>query len=61
MGSDGLFDNVYDRDIEMTLSIFGGSDHESAQRSGKFLVRTSRLTVHGIIRASELQQNDARL
>jgi hypothetical protein len=40
MGSDGLFDNVYDRDIETTLSIFGGSDQESAQRSGKFLFRS---------------------
>jgi protein phosphatase PTC7 len=37
MGSDGLFDNVYDRDIETTLSIFGGSDQESAQRSANAL------------------------
>lgn len=35
MGSDGLFDNVYDRDVETTLSVFGGSDEESAIRSGK--------------------------
>lgn len=35
MGSDGLFDNAYDRDIETTLSIFGGSDQESAERCGK--------------------------
>ncbi|CAM6050192.1 unnamed protein product [Sphagnum compactum] len=33
LGSDGLFDNVYDRDIESTLSVFGGSDQESAERT----------------------------
>lgn len=37
MGSDGLFDNVYDRDVETTLSVFGGSDEESAIRSAKAL------------------------
>lgn len=34
MGSDGLFDNVYDLEIENTLRIFTISDQESAQRCG---------------------------
>lgn len=38
MGSDGLFDNVYDQDIESTLRSFGGSDQESAERSGNSLL-----------------------
>jgi hypothetical protein len=47
LGSDGLFDNVYDRDIESTLSVFGGSDQESAERSGTVLpIPTTGLSVH---------------
>ena len=38
MGSDGLFDNVYDQDIESTLSLFGGSDQESVERTGNSLL-----------------------
>lgn len=34
MGSDGLFDNVYDLEIENTLRIFTISDQESAQCCG---------------------------
>lgn len=37
MGSDGLFDNVYDNDIETTIGIFGGSDKDSAQRTASAL------------------------
>jgi protein phosphatase PTC7 len=36
-GSDGLFDNVFDRDIESTLSIFGGTDAEAAERCANAL------------------------
>ncbi|KAL3701766.1 hypothetical protein R1sor_019788 [Riccia sorocarpa] len=32
MGSDGLFDNVYDTDIETTVKVFTGSDEASANR-----------------------------
>ncbi|KAL2623278.1 hypothetical protein R1flu_003483 [Riccia fluitans] len=32
MGSDGLFDNVYDADIEATVKVFSGSDEESANQ-----------------------------
>ncbi|BBN11828.1 protein phosphatase PTC7 [Marchantia polymorpha subsp. ruderalis] len=32
MGSDGLFDNVYDSDIESTVKVFSGSDEDSANR-----------------------------
>lgn len=32
MGSDGLFDNVYDKDIEKTVRFFGGSDDSFPQR-----------------------------
>lgn len=32
MGSDGLFDNVYDKDIENTVSFFGGSDEDFIHR-----------------------------
>lgn len=41
MGSDGLFDNVFDRDIESTLSIFGGTDAEAAERCGKLMNRSN--------------------
>jgi hypothetical protein len=34
MGSDGLFDNVYDHEIESVVSRFGGSDPEVAHKTG---------------------------
>lgn len=36
LGSDGLFDNLYDQDIESVLSTIGGPDQDSAQRGGKY-------------------------
>eukprot|EP00249_Psilotum_nudum_P021012 c27935_g1_i1 orf=60-1157(+) len=42
MGSDGLFDNVYDGDIEIIVRHFGGTDKESAQRTAKALARLAR-------------------
>ncbi|MCO5566719.1 hypothetical protein L7F22_020398 [Adiantum nelumboides] len=32
MGSDGLFDNLFDKDIESTANCFGGSDDDCPQR-----------------------------
>lgn len=40
MGSDGLFDNVYDSDIESTVKVFSGSDEDSANRLGMAEDRT---------------------
>ena len=35
MGSDGLFDNVFDHEIESVVSRFGASDPEVAHKTGK--------------------------
>eukprot|EP00270_Netrium_digitus_P003069 TRINITY_DN1348_c0_g1_i3.p1 TRINITY_DN1348_c0_g1~~TRINITY_DN1348_c0_g1_i3.p1 ORF type:complete len:367 (-),score=97.07 TRINITY_DN1348_c0_g1_i3:41-1141(-) len=37
MGSDGLFDNVFDRDLAAVVSIFGGRDEVSAARTSAAL------------------------
>eukprot|EP00249_Psilotum_nudum_P021016 c27935_g1_i5 orf=60-1130(+) len=39
MGSDGLFDNVYDRDIETIVRHFGGADKDSAQCTARALAK----------------------
>ena len=36
MGSDGLFDNVFDHEIESVVSRFGASDPEVAHKTSKF-------------------------
>lgn len=35
MGSDGLFDNVFDKDIASVVKVFGGKDQVAVQRSGE--------------------------
>lgn len=35
MGSDGLFDNVFDNDIASIVDVFGGSDDGAPLRSGE--------------------------
>lgn len=37
MASDGLFDNVFDKDIASIVDVFGGSDEGAAMRSGESL------------------------
>lgn len=59
MGSDGLFDNVYDLEIESTLRIFTISDQESAQCCGECF--TSLVSSSGLMIFLKLHTSLRRL